>query len=153
MQVTSTADLADQARHVRELSGSSRSTLQTHQDDVLHIPSRDIHRTTKIHVYRSKKPIVPSPVLVNFSGSGFVVPAHGTDDEYALRVTMDTPYTVLDVEYRLAPEDPFPAATNDAEDVVKWVLSRSEQFDLKHVSVSGFSAGGNLALGLAGHIF
>ncbi|CAO2649235.1 Nn.00g066200.m01.CDS01 [Neocucurbitaria sp. VM-36] len=144
--------LADQARHVRELMGSS-GPPQTNQDEVLQIPSRDMGRNITVHLYRGSKPYSPTPVLINFHGSGFVVPMHGSDDEYALRVSKDTPYTVLDVKYRLAPEDPFPAAPNDAQDVVKWVLARPEQFDRERVSVSGFSAGGNLALGLAGHTF
>ncbi|KAF7590494.1 hypothetical protein BBP40_002791 [Aspergillus hancockii] len=58
-------------------------------------------------------------------------------------------YTVLDVEYRVAPENPFPAAIHDAEDVVKWVIERPSQFDLSKVALSGFSAGGNIALGLS----
>ncbi|EMC90834.1 hypothetical protein BAUCODRAFT_80751 [Baudoinia panamericana UAMH 10762] len=123
----------------------------THQDEVLQVPSRDTGRSIKVHVYRPKNATSPSPVLINFHGSGFVIPMHGSDDEYAVRVAKDTPYTVLDVQYRLAPENPFPAAPNDAEDVVRWVLARPNEYDPKHVSVSGFSAGGNLALGLAGH--
>ena len=152
MQSNHTNPLADQARHVRELM-CPLSPLQTNQDDVLQIPSRDMGRNIKVHVYRGLKADSPTPVLINFHGSGFVIPMHGSDDEFALRVSKNTPYTVLDVKYRLAPEDPFPAAPNDAEDVVKWVLARPEQFDLERVSVSGFSAGGNLALGLAGHTF
>ncbi|GAM85509.1 hypothetical protein ANO11243_035160 [Dothideomycetidae sp. 11243] len=78
---------------------------------------------------------------------------HGSDDEYATLIAQSTSYAVLDVRYRLAPEDPFPAATNDAEDVVKWVLSQPDTYDPKRISVSGFSAGATLALGLAGHVF
>ena len=130
-------------------------TYSTHEDRTLHLSSRDPARTIKVHVYEPKHPTTtqPCPVLINFHGSGFVLPMHGSDDEYALLVKNQTPYTVLDVQYRLAPEHPFPAAPEDAEDVVNWVLSQPQSFDSTRVSVSGFSAGGNLALGLSGHVF
>lgn len=53
---------------------------------------------------------------------------------------------MLDVQYRLAPENPFPAALNDVEDAVNWVLQQPDKFDLTRVAISGFSAGGNLAI-------
>lgn len=85
---------------------------------------------------------------MNFHGSGFVLQWHGSDDYFCRLVAEKTNYTVLDIQYRLGPECPFPGAPNDAEDVVKYVLSRPHEFDLSRLSVSGFSAGGNLALGI-----
>lgn len=128
-------------------------TITTHEDEVIQVPSRDPQRTIKVHCYRPTAAQQPTPVLINFHGSGYVIPMHGSDDEFALKVKSDTNYTVLDVQYRLAPENPFPAAPNDAEDVVKYVLAHPEQYDVSHISVSGFSAGAALALGLCGHTF
>ncbi|KAJ5175033.1 uncharacterized protein N7482_000910 [Penicillium canariense] len=88
----------------------------------------------------------PSPVLINFCGSGFVLHTFGSDDEYCRFIADWTNYTVIDVQYRLAPENPFPAAFNDAEDVVTWVRSQPESFDIHSLSLSGFSAGANIAL-------
>lgn len=130
-----------------KLSGNS-----VKPDTTLQVPSRNPGRTIKVNSYRSRAS-KPAPVLVNFHGSGFIVPWHGTDDEFACRVAQSTDYTVLDVAYRLAPENPFPAAVHDAEDVVKWVLSNNQDFDLSHVSISGFSAGGNLALVASSQLF
>lgn len=45
-----------------------------------------------------------------------------------------------------APEAPFPAGLHDAEDVTRWVLSQGDRFDVSRVSLSGYSAGGNLAI-------
>ncbi|TQB73033.1 hypothetical protein MPDQ_006283 [Monascus purpureus] len=134
-------------------------------DETIQIPSRDEGRTIKAHVYRpSATRSKPGPVLVNFHGSGFVIPMHGSDDEFARRVAQDAEYTVLDVSYRLAPEYPFPAAINDVEDVVNWVLSicgtdansdsnHGLEFDRSRISISGFSAGANLALVASSQIF
>lgn len=53
--------------------------------EVLQLPSRDSGRTIKVNFYRSKSN-KSAPVLINFHGSGFTIPWHGTDDEFARRV-------------------------------------------------------------------
>lgn len=113
---------------------------------VYNIQSRDEGRKIKVNVYQPTELRSPSPVLLNFHGSGFVLPMHGSDHKFCRLVTRETDYTVLDVRYRLAPENPFPAASNDVEDVVNWVLKQPEKYDLGKIAISGFSAGGNLAL-------
>ncbi|KAL4906794.1 hypothetical protein BDW74DRAFT_149639 [Aspergillus multicolor] len=115
-------------------------------DEILQIQSRDSGRNIKAHVYKSDNVSEPGAVLINFHGSGFVFPFHGQDDEFCRLVSQRTAYTVLDVQYRLAPENPFPAALNDVEDVVNWILQQPERFDRARIALSGFSAGGNLAL-------
>ncbi|KAG2413928.1 hypothetical protein HFD88_003119 [Aspergillus terreus] len=127
--------------------------LSAKPDSVQQIPSRETGRTITVNVYRSASKRSPSPVLLNFHGSGFLIPLHGSDDEFCRRISRETDYTVLDIQYRLAPENPFPAAVYDAEDAVNWVLQHPEDFDLSHVSISGFSAGGNLALGASSCLF
>ncbi|KAL4805575.1 Alpha/Beta hydrolase protein [Aspergillus unguis] len=123
-------------------------------DDVHQIQSRDAARTIKAHVYKPTPTASgPSPILINFHGSGFVFPLHGQDDEFCRLMSQRTGYTVVDVQYRLAPEHPFPAALNDVEDVVNWVLQQSEKFDRGRIALSGFSAGGNLALAASSTIY
>jgi acetyl esterase/lipase len=122
-------------------------------DEVRHIPSRDNGRTIKIHVYHAASTPGPSPVLLNFHGSGFVLHLHGSDHEFCRQISEQTKYTVLDVPYRLAPEDPFPAAIHDVEDAIKYALGRPDEFDLSCLSLSGFSAGANLALAASATLF
>lgn len=119
-------------------------------DYLLQLPSRDKHRTIRVHVY---KPYVedgesskPAPVLINLYGSGLAIPFHGIDDGFCRFVTKATGYVVLDVNYRLAPEFPFPAALNDVEDTIQYVLDHPDEYQASQVSVSGFSSGGTLAL-------
>lgn len=126
---------------------------KTGHDEVLHVPSRDPERTIKVHFYRNDSGARPTPLLINFHGSGYVIPSHGSDDGFAVQIKQQTSYSVFDVQYRLAPEHPFPAAPNDAEDVVRYVLRHGDRFDLTRIALSGFSAGGALALGLCGHTF
>lgn len=122
-------------------------------DEVRHIASRDSGRTIKVHVYPAANASSPTPVLLNFHGSGFLLPAHGSDDEFCRRISQQTKYTVLDLPYRLAPENPFPAALNDVEDAINYALGRPDEFDVSHLSLSGFSAGANLALSAAATLF
>ncbi|KAK1141012.1 hypothetical protein N8T08_009669 [Aspergillus melleus] len=90
---------------------------------------------------------LPHPVLINLHGSGFVIPAHGSDDAFCRQVSQRTGYLVLDIKYRLSPEHPFPAPVDDVEDVVNWVKSQPNKFDLSRMAISGFSAGGFADLG------
>ncbi|GAB1194025.1 hypothetical protein APSETT444_003262 [Aspergillus pseudonomiae] len=127
--------------------------VTAHPDEVLQIPSREEGRFIRIHAYNTPHRDTPTPVLVNFHGSGFVNPLHGSDDEFCKFIVEKTGFVVLDCAYRLAPEHKFPAAVHDAEDAVRWVLSHPEKFDASHLSISGFSAGGILSLVLSSVIF
>lgn len=122
-----------------------------HLHSTLQIPSRDASRAITAHLYMkdATSPSLPQPVLINFHGSGMIFPAFGSDDEFCHYVSQNTNYTVIDVKYRLSPENQFPAAVNDAEDVVRWVLEQPDKYDLTRLSISGFSAGGNLAISAA----
>ncbi|KAK5627388.1 hypothetical protein RRF57_003103 [Xylaria bambusicola] len=127
--------------------------LQPKPDAVLRVPSRDVGRTIRAHVY-SSSPVgsteavgqVPRNVLINFCGSGFALPSFGADDLFCCEISQRTGHVVLDVEYRLGPENPFPAAIHDVEDVVRYVMSCPDTYDAAHISISGFSSGGTLAL-------
>lgn len=136
---------------IRTIARSRLSTAKP--DDVRQIQSREPSRSIKIHVYKSATRSKPAPVLINFHGSGFILPLHGSDDEFCRLVNQRTGYAVLDAQYRLAPEHPFPAALNDVEDVVNWVLQQPDKFDRARIAISGFSAGGNLALAASSTLF
>lgn len=78
---------------------------------------------------------------------------HGSDHEFCRQISEQTKYTVLDVPYRLAPEDPFPTAINNVKDAIKYALGRPDEFDLPCLSLSGFSAGANRALAASAILF
>ncbi|RAH75754.1 alpha/beta-hydrolase [Aspergillus japonicus CBS 114.51] len=120
-------------------------------DEIVYLPSRDAGRPIKAHIYHPQRASEqrPSAVLLNFHGSGFVLPGHGSDDQFCRFIATRTNYTVLDIQYRLAPEHPFPAAFQDIEDTVKYVHSHPTIYDVNAVALSGFSAGANLALAVS----
>ncbi|KAJ3961380.1 hypothetical protein N0V92_001949 [Colletotrichum tropicale] len=129
---------------LRYLDGEKPAPAQP--DEVFTITGRDGKREIRVHVYRPDNAIAPTPVLINWNGGAFVFDAHGADEAFSRHVARHTPFTVLDASYSLAPEDPFPAAVEDAQDVVAHVFSRRGEYDVGRVVLCGFSSGGNLAL-------
>ncbi|PYH89110.1 alpha/beta-hydrolase [Aspergillus ellipticus CBS 707.79] len=122
--------------------------------ETISIPSRDPSRTIKAHLYNppTTNPRTPTPILLNLSGTGFTIPSHGIDAPFATYLTTHTPYSLLDLSYRLAPEHPFPfpAALQDAHDALAYILSQPNRFDTSRIALCGFSAGGGgLAASLA----
>ena len=118
-------------------------------DAILLIPSRDKSHAIRVHVYGPSDDGAldrPRPVLMNFNGSGFAMHFHGRDDYFCRQVATVSGHLVLDVQYRVGPEHPFPTAVNDMEDAVKFVLGRPGKYQKSHISLSGFSSGGTLAL-------
>ena len=89
----------------------------------------------------------PFPVVVYYHGGGFVVATIDTYDAGPRALADYAQAIVVSVEYRKAPEAPFPAAYNDAVAAYKWVLANAGSFNGNpaKVAVAGESAGGNLA--------
>jgi acetyl esterase len=85
-------------------------------------------------------------LVVYFHGGGFVVGDLDTHDALCRRLSSDTRMRFLSVEYRLAPEYPFPAGINDAVDTIRSVVTHLGDFvdPSAEVIVMGDSAGGTL---------
>lgn len=111
---------------------------------------KDRTRKIKAHLYTPPSGPAsassPKPVLVNWHGSGWTIPFHGSDVFFCARIAAELDAYVVDADYRKAPENPFPAALEDVKDVLDWVASQPERFDARRVAVSGASAGASLAL-------
>ncbi len=93
----------------------------------------------------------PFPVVTYFHGGGFVIATIDTYDESARALAGEANAIVVSVEYRKAPEAPYPAAYNDAIDAYKWVIANIANYNgiSGKVAVAGESAGGNLATEVA----
>ena len=101
-----------------------------------------------LRFYDSKEQRGPSPCVVFIHGGGFVI---GDRDVYHSLCTeiahrLDLP--VVSVEYRLAPEHPFPAAPDDCEAAARWIATSPEALgrDITGLVITGDSAGGNLTI-------
>lgn len=99
-----------------------------------------------VRIYRPEAE-EPRPVIVYFHGGGWVVGDLDTHDTLCRILTASSGMGVVAVDYRLAPEHPFPAAPQDAVAVTEWVAAEAGTlgFDPGWIGVAGDSAGGNLA--------
>ena len=86
------------------------------------------------------------PVVLNFHGGGFTLGSATDDARWATSVVEHTGAVVASVDYRLAPEFPFPTAVEDGVDAVLYIIRHAEELflDASRIAISGFSAGGNL---------
>ena len=105
-------------------------------------------RAIKVRIYRQTRQTTQNtPVLIFFHGGGFVVGNLDTHQGSCIRLCKDTTWPVISVDYRLAPEHPFPAATEDCYDALCWAAHHHKhlKIDPARIAVVGESAGGNLA--------
>ncbi len=99
-----------------------------------------------IRVYTPPPP-QPLPVVVYFHGGGWVIGGIDTHDSTCQQLATTVPAVVVSVDYRLAPESPFPAAVDDCLAATRWVHEHAAELgaDPSRLAVAGDSAGGNLA--------
>lgn len=104
-----------------------------------------------VRVFRSRQARGAVPALLYIHGGGFVVGSVLAEQENAVDIASALDVAVVSVEYRLAPEHPFPAALHDCFAALTWVYEEAEKLgvDTARVGIYGSSAGGGLAAALA----
>lgn len=114
-------------------------------------PAGDI----KLRLYDSQtERSAETPVIIFYHGGGFVIGDLESHHSFCTYISREMDLPVIAVDYRLAPEAPFPAAPEDSLAATRWVADNQEQLKLKINGLipCGDSAGGNLAL-VVGQIF
>ena len=135
----------EQAREgIRTLLVTFRDESQLAQ--VRSVTEATVAGTIPVRVYRPDAD-GPLPTVVFFHGGGFVIGDLDTHDGVCRLLCRDVGAVVVSVDYRLAPEHPFPAAVDDAYAAVTWVAAHLDEYgaDATRLAVAGDSAGGNLA--------
>lgn len=99
-----------------------------------------------VRIYRTSSDS-SAPVIVFYHGGGHVIGSIESYDAVARFLAVKAGCTLVSVEYRMAPEHPFPAAVEDCYDATRWVAGHAEKLriDPERLAVCGDSAGGNLA--------
>lgn len=105
-----------------------------------------------VHVFELRPDSLPAKaaLILNFHGGGFIKGRTDRDRRYACWLMQTLGCMVWDVDYCLAPEEPFPAAANDAYELAAYVFGHAEELgvDERRVAFAGHSAGGNLVASL-----
>ncbi len=99
----------------------------------------------RVILYRAKRP--HAPVYFDMHGGGFVGGSCEEMDFWCDLIRTQMDINVITINYRKAPQFPWPTASNDAFDTVSWFYQHAEEFDLDtdKMAIGGHSAGGNLA--------
>lgn len=100
-----------------------------------------------IRIYRPT--LEPAPVVLYAHGGGWTLLSIESCDVFLREMALNVGCIVVSVGYRLSPENPYPIPFNDCWDALTWVNNGNLGFIPERIAVSGDSAGGNLAAGLA----
>ena len=125
----------------------SKAEMASVTDRTVPGPGGDI----PVRVYVPTTEPGPRPVLVYFHGGGWVIGDLETHDSTVRALASGSGATVVSVDYRLAPEHPFPAPLDDCLAAVRWVADHGAEIDVDpaRLAVAGDSAGGNQAAAVA----
>lgn len=106
--------------------------------------------TIGVRIYRPERVHSPAPALCWMHGGGFVMGDLGTDDAACAAMAADLKIVVASVDYRLAPEYPYPVPLEDCFEVFSWMVADPAQLgiDPSRIAVGGASTGGTLAAGV-----
>lgn len=101
----------------------------------------------RVFIPKGNKPEKGWPLFIWFHGGGWVLGNINTENSYCTKVADYSGAIVMTVDYRLAPENPFPSAVEDAFDATIWAFEHaSSELDVNktNIALGGSSAGGNL---------
>ena len=104
-----------------------------------------------IRIYMPKDRTEAGPGFVNFHGGGFVLGDLEVEHPRCLIMASEGGAVSVSVDYRLAPENPFPAGVEDCYATLKWVVENAAELkiDPARIAIGGGSAGGNLTAAVA----
>ena len=129
--------------------------VQLKSTDMHGVLVRDAHATrvggaVRVVIY-SPEASPPLPALLHFHGGGMVMGRPEMQHESLVRIARELSCLVCSVDYRLAPEHPYPAAIDDAFTALAWLHDEANNLgvDRERIAVAGESAGAGLAASLA----
>ncbi|MBB5345057.1 alpha/beta hydrolase [Tunturibacter empetritectus] len=142
---------------VREALSAARLGARPLPDSDIEIKDYDVRSTDEegvqipVRIYRRRNAVGSLPVLLYFHGGGFFCGDLFSEEPQCIHYALNAQCAVVCVAYRLAPEEPFPAALNDCYRTLEflWRESRDLNLDRDFIAVGGSSAGANLAAAVA----
>ncbi|KFY25297.1 hypothetical protein V491_01824 [Pseudogymnoascus sp. VKM F-3775] len=129
----------------REAALAQPHFKEGHVEDI-YIPMRDGYKNTS-RVWWPSGATGQEPLVVWYHGGGFCLGDAAFEEEVCQRLCRGLNAVLVSVNYRLAPDDPFPTSINDCWDSLQWIASHSRELRANRKSgfiISGSSAGGNI---------
>ena len=140
----------------RDAYAASWDAMQSPGGDVAAVRDEQIPGpagTLAVRIYRGlgTEASAPLPCMLFLHGGGWVIGNLESHDRMCRRLASVARICVIAVDYRLAPEHPFPAALDDAAAALRWAADHADELRIQRsrIGVGGDSAGGNLAAALA----
>ncbi|MGG1676708.1 alpha/beta hydrolase [Neobacillus sp. NRS-1170] len=114
------------------------------------VPGSQDHPAVRVRIYEPKEKNGVSPGLLWIHGGGYVLGIPEGDDILCQRFVTEANCVVVSVDYRLAPEHPYPAGLEDCYAVLKWFSEHASELgvDSSRIGAAGASAGGGLTVAL-----
>ncbi len=116
------------------------------------VPAQGSQPAVPIRIYSPMTAAgAPRPCIFEIHGGGFMFGTLDMMDGWCDAIAASVDAVVVSVDYRLAPEHPFPAGIDDCYAALRWTADNAKSLgiDLKRLAIAGQSAGGGLAAGLA----
>jgi acetyl esterase len=103
-----------------------------------------------LRIYRPRASNETLPVLLWIHGGGYIFGSYEDNDPLCMQIVQEANCVVVSVDYRLAPEHPYPAPIEDCYAALKWIADHADQLnvDRQRIGVAGASAGGGLTAAL-----
>ncbi|WP_281533138.1 alpha/beta hydrolase [Anaerocolumna aminovalerica] len=133
---------------LRKMFGGIKSIpIVTKKIDIIHdtVKAADGYKIP-IRIYKSETVKENAPILYYIHGGGFFGGSTDVVEELVKLIVEKTDILAVSVDYRLGPENPYPAGHEDCYSVLKWIYGKAESLggNINNIFVAGDSAGGNL---------
>lgn len=149
--VAGARDTHDEFLEAMAAEGVERPTDDQVEEIERVIPGPEGAPDVPIRIYMPRDRKEPGPGFVNFHGGGFFLGDLEMEHPRCLVMAAEGGAVSVGVDYRLAPENPFPAGVEDCYASLQWVMDNAEdlKIDPAKVAIGGGSAGGNLTAAVA----
>jgi len=129
----------------------SRTLTDSEVDVIDRIGPSDGSSPVRVRLYVPRNQVKPAAAVIYFHGGAFALGDLEIEHPRCLEMAKETKAVVMAVDYRLAPEYPFPAAITDCYAVYLWAMAEADELgiDVSRIAVAGSSAGGALAAAVA----
>lgn len=147
-------NLAAMRREMQEFAVGAAASLPVN-DDVLtserRIPGAPGDPDVRIKIYRPRASDGPLPGLLYIHGGGYILGSADMMDPALQQLVSELECVIVSVDYRLAPEHPYPAPLEDCYAALRWFSDNAEELgsDSSRIAVMGPSAGGGLTAALS----